>query len=757
MKFDDFKRILFAFADHPSEVIVDEGRLLVAVRGEEIEANISCEEGTIRVREYADGPRYDAYTWVLRRLAKIDLLADRILSYTPEEAHFVKPRGLLLESLDDDPTEMNVAESDATAALVRTLSRRPSEATNVLYLTSDAGEGKTTIVNHVARTQAERYKTGRAKWLLVPINLGGRPFLRFDDIVVGELVNRLRFQHLYYEAFIELAKLGAIVPAFDGFEEMFVESSTGEAASALGILINHLQASGSVLISARRAYFEFYNFGMQARLFDAMESQSAAFSRLTLQRWRREQFLRYCDLRGFRDGLALHRNVADRWGGDHPLLARAVLVRHLVDVADELRDVDEAIQRIGNDPDHYFSNFVSMIVEREAEEKWLDRSGGAANPLLTTDQHFHLLAMIAQEMWQMQSNALDRDHIDLIAETFAETTALKPAVARQVSRRLPEHSMLAPVRRTSGMVAFDHDDFRHFFLGQALGRALCGDGRRLRGTWLGVGSLPANAVEAASRYVERHGADSRAIVDRVASLGLRVAATSFTKENCGSVALSLIARGVTDVTLKGLVFPTDSLAGLRLERVRFRECDFQPTALTGAELVDCDFRNCRFYRLDDGAAIIRNCVLKDCDVRQWGASGDVAAFDSGGIGRALADAGFRVESSGGSGSGSRSDPADHGPVQDDVETAKRALRVFIRATHVDAAVFRAKMGQQAAEFFDRVLPRLIDGRVLEEVRHSGSGGGTRYRLSVSMRKIAEVASDGGLSLSQLIQRLQGGM
>ena len=81
--------------------------------------------------------------------------------------------------------------------------------------------------------------------------------MRFDDVIIGALVNRLRFPMLYYEAFIELVKMGAVVPALDGFEEMFVEGSAGDAISALGNLVNTLQSSGTVLIAARKAYFEY--------------------------------------------------------------------------------------------------------------------------------------------------------------------------------------------------------------------------------------------------------------------------------------------------------------------------------------------------------------------------------------------------------------------------------------------------------------------------------------------------------------------
>jgi hypothetical protein len=114
--------------------------------------------------------------------------------------------------------------------------QRLAGVSSVIYLTSDAGEGKTTLINHIARFQAESYKKKETDWLLVPVTLGGRPFMRLDDVVVGELANRLKFLFLYYQAFLELVRMGVIVLALDGFEEMFVETSSGDATSALGNL-----------------------------------------------------------------------------------------------------------------------------------------------------------------------------------------------------------------------------------------------------------------------------------------------------------------------------------------------------------------------------------------------------------------------------------------------------------------------------------------------------------------------------------------
>ena len=641
---------------------------------------------------------------------------------------------------------------DAVATLIDTLSRKPGGASTVLYLTSDAGEGKTTVVNHVAREQAKRFKAGKSGWLLVPIALGGRPFLRFDDVVVGELVNRLRFQHLYYDAFLELTKLGVLVPAFDGFEEMFVESSSGEAVSALGNLVQHLQSHGSVLIAARKAYFEFYSFRTQARLFAAIQSHSVTFSRLTLCRWQRQQFNKYCSLRGLPSGSALYQRVGERLTEQHPLLTRAVLVKKLVDIAKELPSVDAVLARLGNDPDEYFVDFVTTIIEREAEKKWLDRSGEAAKPLLTVEDHFDLLAMIAREMWEMRSDALKRDYLELLTDVFTSDAKFSPDTARQVRKRLPEHAMLALVSGTRDMLEFDHEDFQWFFLGRALGHLLLGDGDEELATWLNVATVSPNTVDAACRYAVRRGVALGPIIERVVGIGQQAPLTSYTRENCGSIALGLVARRVDGKTqLGGLVFPPGALVGRQLQAVHFVDCEFQATGLMDASIVDCLFRRCRFHRLEGSVKTVKRSTLEDCEVDQWVDDASVGVYDPIGVRRALEREGFVVRRSPPS---RPSEGEDVFVVDPEAEMAERALRMFMRATHINDVVFRHKMGQRTNEFFNTILPKLVEGGILAQVLYRGPGRVKRYKLNVPMQRIADVVPVKGLTFGQLVRKLQ---
>jgi hypothetical protein len=156
---------------------------------------------------------------------------------------------------------------------------------------------------------------------------------RLLDIVVASLVNNLRFQRLYFEAFVHLVRMGVLVPALDGFEEIFVETSEADAISSLGNLISHLQGDGSLVIAARKAYFEFRSLRAQARLLDSLPNVDVSFGRVGLCRWSEEEFTTYATLAGLEDAKQFYDSVCEIVEVGHPLLTRPVLVRRLVELA----------------------------------------------------------------------------------------------------------------------------------------------------------------------------------------------------------------------------------------------------------------------------------------------------------------------------------------------------------------------------------------------------------------------------------------
>ena len=729
----DLKRALVAFADDASDLDLSKGRLVVQIRDELIEASVEDVEGDLYVTE--GGQRVRAFSWLVGRVARMPLLADRVLTHIPAEPHFVKPSGRLLDHLDERPDEVDEDVDDLPAKVVEVLSRPTAGTSTILYVTSDAGEGKTTLINELARKQAEHYKAKRATWLLLPISLGGRSFLTFDDIVVAELVNKLRFQLFYYEAFLELVRLRVIVPAFDGFEEMFVEGSSGEALSALGNLVNDLESSGSVLIAARKAYFEYQNFRTQAKLFDAIQGNSVAFARLGIDRWDRSRFLAYAAKRGLADSHNIYEKVCARLGKDHPLLTRAVLVERLVEVASD-GGVDALLEHLGADPDDYFYQFVDTIVEREAHKKWIDRSGTPHRPLLSIEEHHALLAAVAREMWIASSEALRGDYLDLVAEVFVGEREKPPQVARQIVRRLRQHSLIVSEAAGGALYAFDHEDFRRFYLGESLGETLAHGDVQGVGLFLQKGALPPGTADAALNAVRRRGVALDGSLSLLQRLVASAAPASYVAENAGVLAVRLLELLGThrEVELSGFTFPEDSIKGRLFGKAIFRGCQFLGTSVSGSRLVGCRFERSSFLRLEwDEGFDAAGAVLDQCEISCVVAGDDSPSlFDPGAIRRALEDAGFDVR-----GEEVSQAELEFAAVQPDEDTllAEHALRIFMRATHINEEVFQQKFGTRASRFFDGVLPRMLEAGVLDEVPYKGSGKQRRYQLLVPMRNI----------------------
>ena len=750
MDANEFIRVVTTFADNPGDLVFAKGRLYAQVREEVIEASVTTRGGSLIVTE-AGSLEVPAETWIVSRLARVPQLADRILSYVGQTEHYVPPRG----SFEDDVNASFVAEDqevDVGMCMREVLSRRPAGTATVLYLTSDAGEGKTTVIGEVARAQAQAYKRREADWLLIPISLGGRPFMRFDDVVIGALVNKLRFPFFYYDAFVELVRMGVLVPAFDGFEEVFIEGASGEALSALGGLVKTLNSSGSMLISARKAYFEYREFGQTARLFDAVGSDSVSFSRLALQRWRKYDVIAYGRSRGIADSEEVYARAASRLGSEHPILTRAVVVKRLFDVAETVADSEVLLNKLGTTSRDYFVEFVSAIIEREANEKWTDRSGKVARPLLDVVEHHQLLSMVAMEMWIGGADSLPQDVVEVVAEVFAEQKAKTPAITRQVKERLKQHALLAFAEGPRGSYSFDHEDFRKFFLGQAIATAICTDDRAELQSALRKGALPTETVDSIATFAKRRGGRCRQLATQLAKTASTDSATSFARENVGAITLRMLDGDEDEarVSVGGLTFPVDALRDVKLRHIEFSDCFFQRSSTEHSFLEDCRFVRCRFERLElFASATIRNTLLDECEVAAVGLGGHgLRMFDPEGKERQLKQFGFAI-----GGESASPEPAVVAAFDERSVLVERAFRLFLRNTHVNEEAFRARLGVRGTTFVDEVLPMLVKAGVVDVVDYRGAGRQRRFRLAVPMKRIEEALRTSAADFEELLASL----
>ncbi len=745
----EFERILISFADSADDILVDKGKVTGFIRGEGIEIQLIDKDGELYIRE--DQVESRARTWVAKRLAQLEQLADRITEFSPSVKDFINPTGSLLDDIDIDPTETEKPTTNVSESLREKLGQRIPGTTGVVYLTSDAGEGKTTIINQLAVSQAELFKKKKTDWLLVPIPLGGRPFLRFDDIVIASLVNRLRFRLFYYESFIELVKLGLIVPAFDGFEEMFMVSSSGEALSATGQLMNKLSSAGNVLIAARKAYFDYKGFGAQAKLFDTISMDSVAFARIGINRWNKEQFEEYALSREIYNGEEIYETVKLHLGADHPLLTRPVLVNQLLSVVERSGNLNKISSAQLNSTD-YFPNFVDTIITREADTKWIDTSG-ENKPLLTVSQHYELLAALAEEMWLNNTDSLPTNIIDLLADLYSESNGFSVQISRQIKERLKQHALLIGAEAPNHL-KFDHEEFQEFFLGIGFYNVLKANKIQEFKNLLRKGLIYGQTVEVLTSYVRKElGISLKEIVNTFKTIQLTENATSYAKENCGNIVLKILStKDSSGIILENYSFPVDSLKGVVLNNLIIKNSYFQSAAVWGTSIQNCLFENCTFDNLEIGDDnTINQVTFKECEiVSVQNSNAEVDFYDPYNIRRELLAQGFNF------GKDEAVEKISHSEltIDHDLALVQKALRRFIRGSHLNDNVFRIKLGQDAEYFIDEILPILIDKRIIAEVEYSGAGQKRRFKLITPFDKINDALKSSNGVFKTFLEKME---
>lgn len=755
MHINDFKSIVTTFADPGTEILFEKAQIVISVNGDLITGNLSAKSGDVYIDEGSGAE--PAGKWVLTRLARLPLLATRLREAIPPMEHFVSPAASLLPTLESGPQEQTVTTTDALATTLTALDERSPLESTVLYVTSDAGEGKTFLINQLARTQAELFASGKADWLVVPIPLGGRHFLRFDDITVGVLQNRYRFPFLYYNSFLALVKMGVIVPAFDGFEEMFVEGSSGEALSAMGILVGSLDSQGAVIVAARKAYFEFENLRIQERLFDTIRTFSVGFGKIELKRWERSQFIAYCNKRGVEDPEAFYTRVSERLTADHALLTRAVLVKRLVDVATMSTSLDELLEKLSRSGADFFAVFVRGLVEREAIEKWIDRSGEreVGTPLMSVDEHCDLLSHVAVAMWEARVDYLKRDYLEFVADYFCESAGKSAFQAQQIRERIRGHAMLVPSPNANNAVEFDHDEFRLFFLGEGIAGQLKPLNDRAKADVFGAfrrGVLPRQAQHALVRAVTRGSDENRIeaikLLDAVSRMDTQA---SYTQENCGDIIIRLL-NGIdgNDLAICSLAFGTDALRDKKISGVRFDGCYFYETSMELTELSNCSFKDTRFAQLRLYASTrISGLKFVNCTV-------DVLVFidghrefwDPAEIKRQLEDRGVIFDEP--------STPSvgvtTYGQPSPEIDDLEKIFRYFMRSTHISESVMLMKLGTRGQGFIDHTLPTLVRHRIMDEIDNRGGGVQRRYRLGVPLQRLNQAVAIARGSFSRFLEQ-----
>ena len=93
-------------------------------------------------------------------------------------------------------------------------------------------------------------------------------------------------------------------------------------------------------------------------------------------------------------------------------------------------------------------------------------------------------------------------------------------------------------------------------------------------------------------------------------------------------------------------------------------------------------------------------------------------------------------------------------IDHDLALVQKALRRFIRGSHLNDNVFRIKLGQDAEYFIDEILPILIDKRIIAEVEYSGAGQKRRFKLITPFDKINDALKSSNGVFKTFLEKME---
>lgn len=736
-----FVNILRKFADDPEDVLEERNRIEGLINGENITLTLSENEDGVLMCEEPDSHKMKVRAWIEKRLARLRDLAERILQIVEEDSKFI-PVPSDFDSLDREGGKVSVSKT--TDDLFDKLKNVGGWSTEVFYLLSEAGEGKTWIMFKLARLVAEKYLAGEIHFLFLPVGLDGRPFLRFDEVVIGVLTQKYRFRRFYYETIVELAKWGFLVLGLDGFEEMTVEGKENAVISSLGDLLQQHDSKGSLVISARRAFYD-YALKDQAPMMDTIRDLQVDFSAYRLRAWGKNEFLALMAKFDFPPdkSVRLYERLVSRLRDNHPILVRPVLARKLVELlldssTKDSGDCDSIIAQFSPDGDSQkvMATFVELLLHREASEKWIRFSGsqtGAHQQLLSSSEHAAMLEEIAEEMWLSSMECLGLDVLQNIVELFCESIGKSPAETNDCKQKIVHHAMLT---KSGENYFFCHDAFRQYFLGCRIAKALLrNDG--IRNELLSRDVLNETVVDATVFILAKSGTPFTELNERIGAIRKGQSRNTPVNQNAANILAGLWkALKPTGVQFENLYFSASTTSDVPFEDVVFKRCAFENLSIPRG----ATFANVRLHE----------CVVNVLSLSGRTEEKTLVFFDESSIPDKLIllsqdseeceeffnprDILFNMKKRG----CSVPPPASGGIVPENQSPRDAALfrafeklvRLFMRTTGVSGRVLRMKMNRQWRDWEADFIPTFVRGGLLSEEQWHGSGTDTRYVLQV---------------------------
>lgn len=752
MDLEQIRQDIAAFADDEQSVVIEKGEVLFERNRQLCSCRLVAFTGD-QVDVEFNGARMPYTKFLAEELGRLSIMAEALRQKRPDVDPYIDTQADF-----DDSLQKRLQHQSALQTLRAQFNERIAGETKLIFLTGDAGEGKTALLRHLTRIIAEAYLLGRSPHLLFHIDTQGRSFVRLEEAVARDL-GQLRIAGVFYPGIIRLVRHGLIVIAIDGFDELLAEIGYGEAYSGLGGFLRQLEGKGVVVAAARSAYFQVENYTAQTRLLASLPDTHVSVHQMILRSWTRAETVDF--FRNFRapngnrigDPEALYDELEALLGAGHVVLTRPFVVRRVAEMLSSYpAEAADLAKTIGATGVQVVPNVIHEFLKREVEEKWRDPNG---DPYLTLEQHVHLLAAVAEEMWTQGTNALPVPIVELIAETVVDDLKLPQARKVQVVERVKAHALLPASTGSPDERAFDHEEFLNYFLAARIVEILKRDDAQGVQRFCELHSLPAVVGTWVSVIQSWSSADVRRIIAQLGQVSSSELRSTYLKQNAGllasQLAISLKPGDTEGLRFDSMYFEGTLWARSRLFRAEFVKCTFLGIDLSGSGWTECHFTGCAI----EGLALDRFTSLTGCtfdDASQVEGLLDMSSPESMRIyvpevcKEALGRRGVTFLDAGPSAAG-----RTVRPIPDETRAAlNKFLRIFSRNSGAPDTLIATKLGSSLHQFRGVVLPELRRAGIVREAEYRGKGQQNRYELNFPVELILKAENPSALLPSNLI-------
>lgn len=466
--FESIKDDIEAFADDIGEVIMERAssKVLFVRNGKDYEFKLLIDDGGIKNIEF-EGNVIPYTQFLSKNIANLDLLAERLL---------VKRQGV--DAFINGPATLDSInkESSCSGKALDLITSECSESipfnSKVIFITADAGHGKTALLREFQKQQALNFLKGESHFLFWHIDLQGRQLLRLSEALMGDLGD-LRIPSLWMQSLIRLIKHGKLVIGIDGFDELAAEQGSNDTLSALALLLNQLGNNGTIVAASRRTFFNTENYLKRSKIIGDKVDSYCMFNQINLDDWSKDQAIEYLLYKGLEHADKIYEEAYNQLGKQekHPILTRPFLLSQLANALVNYEiTTEEFIGGMSNphDPRKGVNSIIEALVKREVSDKWKAKDTG--EPYLTEGQHIQLLSTTAEEMWRAQSEKLNLEIIQTITVLLLDEWGIEDKTKRQqIFEMVKMHALLViPIDGDVNSRAFEHPEFKDYFTAQSL-------------------------------------------------------------------------------------------------------------------------------------------------------------------------------------------------------------------------------------------------------------------------------------------------